>query len=76
MEITIGDTVKVIGKTVVGGHEEELIPIGTICRVVDLENNYVGVIPEYDMPYHGYGEFYYLPDDLEKGHMEWIKDKE
>ena len=33
--LKIGDTVKVIGKTIDGsGEEKELIPIGTICRVI------------------------------------------
>lgn len=38
--IKIGDTVKVIGKTLDGsGEEKELIPIGTICRVVGYYND-------------------------------------
>ena len=32
--LKIGDTVKVIGKTLdESGEEKELIPIGTICRI-------------------------------------------
>ena len=38
--LKIGDTVKVIGKTLDGsGEEKELIPIGTICCVVGYYND-------------------------------------
>ena len=77
--IKVGDTVKVVGTTDIGGIEKELIKINTICKVVGVENNekyglIVGLIPERELPYNGYGEFWYLEKDVEKGHMEWVKE--
>lgn len=79
--IKLGDTVKIIGTTVCGGVEKECIPIGTVCRVVGVENRkkeglIVGVIPKKELPYSGYGEYWYLARDVEKGHMEWVKEME
>ena len=59
--------------------EKELIKINTICKVVGVENNeknglIVGIIPERELPYNGYGEFWYLEKDVEKGHMEWVRE--
>lgn len=77
--LKVGDTVKVIGKTLDGGGEEkELIPIGTICRVVGYYNDNksgltVGIKPEENSIYDV--KYWYLAKDVEKGHMEWIKDK-
>lgn len=77
--LEIGDTVKVIGKTLDGsGEEKELIPIGTICRVVgsyndDKEGLIVGIKPEENSTYDV--EYWYLACDVEKGHMEWVKDE-
>lgn len=77
--LKVGDTVKVIGKTVDGsGKEKELIPIGTICRVMGYYNDdrkglTVGIRPE-DAPCY-IGEYWYLVCDVEKGHMEWVKDE-
>lgn len=74
--IKIGDTVKVIGTTDCGGIEKECIKIETICRVVGVQNDkkgvLVGVIPEKELPFTGYGEYWYLEKDVQKGHMEWI----
>ena len=78
--IKIGDTVKVIGKTICGNNEEvELIPIGTICLVVGTQpdnkkGNIVGVVPENNPMKNGFGEYWYLEKDVEKGHMVWVKD--
>lgn len=77
--LTIGDTVKVKGKTMVGDEEKEIIPIGTVCRIVGVENNenegiLVGIVPE-NSSYNGYGEYWYFACDVEKGHWEWIKDE-
>ncbi len=78
--IKVGDTVKVVGTTVCGDEtEKECIKIGTICRVVETENNereglIVGIIPERELPYNGYGEYWYLEKDVEKGHLEWVKE--
>ena len=74
--ISVGDMVKVIGKTACGGCEEvECTPIGTICRVTNIEDGenekIIGVKPINDYPY----EYWYLEKDLEKGHMEWIKEE-
>jgi len=76
--LKIGDTVKVIGKTLNGNNEEsELIPIGTICRVADTNyddkvGNMVELIPSNKfIGYHGY---WYLECDVEKGHLEWVMD--
>ena len=76
--LKIGDMVKVKGKTLCSGIEKECIPIGTVCRVVgtdynDKEGFTVGIIPE--ISYSGYGEYWYLACDVEKGHMEWVKDE-
>ena len=74
--INVGDTVKVIGKTTCGGYEEvECIPIGTICRVIgvdeDSNGTYYDIEPINDYRY----PYWYAEKDLEKGHMEWVKDK-
>lgn len=66
MKINIGDTVKIIGKTDIGDHEEELITIGTVCRVVSVENGDIAVIPESAMPYKGFGEYWYSCDVVKK----------
>lgn len=79
--LKIGDTVKVIGKTIDGnGKEREYIPIGTICRILSMnydkkEGLLVEIISEKGYSYSDsdYG-FWYLACDVEKGHMEWVKD--
>ena len=73
--IQVGDTVKIIGKTLVGGVEKELIPVGTICRVMSI-------LPDRDARLR-YGVkdermnfriwAYYDEKSLEKGAMIWIK---
>lgn len=78
--LNIGDTVKVIGKTLDGsGEEKELIPIGTICRVVGCYNDdknrlIVGIKPEENSTYNL--KYWYLASDVEKRHMEWVKDEQ
>lgn len=63
-----------------GISEEECIKIGTICKVVDSERDeftgktIFGIIPERDLPYNGYGEYWYLAKDLKKGYVEWVKE--
>lgn len=77
--LKVGDTVKVIGKTLdENGEEKEFIPIGTICSVVGCYNDNknrltVGIRPEGKSRY--VGEYWYLACDVEKGHMEWVKDE-
>lgn len=78
--IKIGDTVKVIGITDCGGFEKECIKIGTICKVVGTVNDeksglLVGIIPERELPFKGYGEYWYLEKDVEKGRMKWVEDQ-
>ena len=75
-EINVGDTVKVLGLTNCGGLEKELIPIGTICKVINIESDEEGVVAELvalDKPNDELGYWYDIKD-LEKGHLEWIKD--
>ena len=77
--LKVGDTVKVIAATEDAGYCDgrkiEYIPIGTICTVTEVENGHDG------MPYYGITPlgrdymFCYLEDELEKGHMEWVKDE-
>ncbi|RHG19992.1 hypothetical protein DW272_01955 [Blautia obeum] len=71
--LKIGDTVKVIRITNTG----ELIPIGTICTVLEVRKELDGKY------YYGIGDNrfysksvngYYLENELEKGHLEWIKE--
>lgn len=78
--LKVGDTVKVVSKTDCGGGVmNELIPIGTICRVTEVCNDqegiYYGIV---DIRTRECDEFmntgYYLENELEKGHLEWIKD--
>lgn len=71
-----GDYVKVIGTTDCGGIEKECIKIGTICRVVSVDDSekpeiYVNIEPinEYNPV-----EYWYSEKDVEKGHLEWVKE--
>lgn len=70
--LKVGDTVKVISKTMCNGEEEEFIPIGTICEVTEIcedDNS-----PYYGITKDGY-TFYYLESELEKGNLVWIPEK-
>ena len=75
--LKIGDTVKVIDRFhYEDGTTEEHIPIGTICTVIDTCKEIDGtysfcVRPKDDHMYF----FWYAENELEKGHMEWIKDE-
>ena len=74
--IKVRDTVKVIGKTVSGIEEKECIKIGTICDVVATYDDpdvgrIVGIIPKDSKGC----EYWYLEKDVEKGHIEWVKDE-
>lgn len=74
----VGDLVKVISTTECQGENRELIPIGTICKVAEVENKPEGI----DKPYVGIKpldkntEYFYLFSEVEKGHLEWVKDAE
>lgn len=76
--LKIGDTVKVISDTVSHwdpGERTEYIPIGTICVVRDIDYNKDDTIFYGIKPLESNCIFYYLENELEKGHMEWIKDE-
>ena len=74
--LEVGDTVKIISVTQEGEGKKEYIPIGTICKVVEVcmdnEKPCYGISPINDsmtsVP------FYYLENEIEKGHLEWVKD--
>lgn len=69
--INVGDTVKVISATEHNGEMVEFYPIGTICRVVEKQDEEcIGIIP-YDNPFENY-PYYYLDSELEKGKLEWV----
>lgn len=73
----IGDMVKVISKTDDNGEMREYFPIGTICEIVEIgcddnESYFYGVKP-INTFYCG-SPYYYLENELEKGHMQWIAD--
>ena len=76
--INIGDTVKVIAATedasYCDGRKKEYIPIGTICTVVETDIQEDGTQSCAVDTGDGY-EWWYKADELEKGHMEWIKDE-
>ena len=65
--IKVGDIVKVTGKTLCGGEEKECIPIGTICRVVETEDNAKGkpIIGIVSVTYD-HEPYWYLVFDVEK----------
>ena len=77
--ISVGDTVKVTGKTTALDEDgddglKELIQIGTICTVTAIEE-FRG--KEYYEVTSSVAEdgFLYDANDLEKGHLEWVKDE-
>ena len=71
--INVGDTVKVISATEYNGELVEFYPIGTICRVVEKQDDeYIGIIP-YNNPFCQY-PYFYLDSELKKGRLEWIPD--
>ena len=77
--IQVGDTVKIIGKTLVGGVEKELIPVGTICRVMsilpDRDGRLCYGVKDERMNFQSDSGIwaYYDEKSLEKGAMIWIK---
>lgn len=72
--LRVGDTVKVLCTTEYNGKPTKFIPIGTICMVinVDTKNNSVEIIPENMLNVYNTG-YWYKEDELEKGHLEWVK---
>lgn len=78
--IEVGDTVKVISTTDFFGEQIELISIGTICKVIEIDvdddENEIGIMVK---PLDYYGNkiaFWYLQNEVEKGHMEWVRDED
>ncbi len=71
--LNVGDTVKVIAKTKGSdGDMREYFPIGSIGKISEVctednGNTYYGVEENGDT-------FYYFENELEKGHMEWVKE--
>lgn len=72
--LKVGDTVKVIGEATTG---HNLIRYGTICTVLTVNKELDGKY------YYGIGDNgfhsksvngYYLENELEKGHLEWVKE--
>lgn len=76
--LKVGDTVKVIAATEDAGYCDgrkiEYIPVGTICTVVKTDIKEDGTQSCAVDTGDGY-EWWYKADELEKGHMEWIKDE-
>ena len=82
--IKVGDMVKIIKKTQKAGGEPgelyEYIKIGTVCTVNDIERSNNGTVAYECIPNSwihrscGFG-FWYLEDEIEKGHYEWVKDE-
>lgn len=80
--INVGDTVKIIKPTQDAsgdpGELKEYIPIGTICTILNITEDKNG-IKSYECKantWHDHlGGFWYLRDEIEKGHYEWIKDE-
>lgn len=74
--LQIGDTVKVISKTLCNNEMKELITIDTICKVTEIGYEkdgtpYYGICPLNSNNY----PYYYLESELEKGKLVWIPDK-
>lgn len=81
MNIKVGDTVKVTGKTTVGSQEDfEAIKIGTICEVTDIhideKEKVIELVPLNKKDDYWYGGWWYSIKDVEKGHLEWIPEKD
>ena len=76
--INVGDTVKVIDKFHYDdGTAEEHIPIGTICTVIDMYKEIDGIYSFFFVRPRDKNtrSFWYSENELEKGHMEWIKEE-
>ena len=70
-----GDLVKVTGTTITTEWERaELIPIGTICEVIDVDEKGVAEL----IPYKSGNScgYWYSEEDVEKGNLEWIPERE
>lgn len=74
IDLKIGDTVKVKDLTIYRGKRVPLISIGTICRVIGIDGDSIEIVPQ-NISYEKQFPFSYLRNELEKGHMEWVKDE-
>ena len=75
-----GTLVKVISTTTAGdGTHKELIPIGTICKVLhsykDSDNRDIIVLIPADGDGRWCKDYSYPESAVEKGHFEWVKDE-
>lgn len=80
--INKGDTVKIIKKTQKAGGEPgelyEYIKIGTVCTVNDIDHSDDGTAAYECIPNSWSDKscgFWYLENEIEKGHYEWVKDE-
>lgn len=74
--IKIGDTVKVISTTIFNNKPEELIPIGSICKVTNIEYDSYAKQNAFELlPINHNYRYWYLEKEIEKGHMEWVKNE-
>lgn len=76
--LKLNDIVKVISPTLVDDKLEELFPVGTICKVVEVRTEedgrpYYGIKPN-SQYYTDSATYYYTENELEKGHLKWVKD--
>ena len=71
--LNIGDSVKILSKTLGDdGEKHEYLPIGSVGNVKEICHEDNGR-PYYGVEVNG-NTFYYLRDELEKGHLEWMAD--
>lgn len=68
--LNIGDTVKVISGTQYYDEAVEFIRIGTICKVVHVGEDGIGIVP-LDFPKNE--PYFYWEKELEKGELVWTK---
>lgn len=70
-----GDLVKVTETTITTAFEiAELIPIGTICKVLNVDSDgYAEIVP---LDCKDDWVYIYAPEGLEKGQLEWIPESD
>ena len=66
----VGDTVKVLCTTMYNDKPREYIKIGTICTVIETSGKRACIVERNSFNDMG---FWYKEDELEKGHLEWVK---
>ena len=74
IDLKIGDIVKVKDLTMYQGKRVPLISIGTICSVIGINGDSIGIVPR-NASYEKQFPFWYLRDEVEKGHVEWVSDE-